>query len=129
MKNAILYIRKCLSQFGYRMHTYSGRNLQEICSSDLETIASRLNMNDINRILYRCAAEEKDDGKGSGGYELPGIGELPYCGLQGERTVQESDPTFVNSLASGRSECDSKNVIFNLVLMICIFRSSHDNAL
>ena len=34
-----------------------------------------------------------------------------------------------NSLAPGRSECDSKNVIFNLVLLIGIFRSSHDNAL
>ena len=34
-----------------------------------------------------------------------------------------------NSLAPGRSEYDSKNVIFNLVLLIGIFRSSHDNAL
>ena len=34
-----------------------------------------------------------------------------------------------NSLAPGRSECDSKNLIFNLVLLIGIFRSSHDNAL
>ena len=35
---------------------------------------------------------------------------------------------MLNSLAPGRSECDSKNVIFNLVLLIGIFRSSHDNA-
>ena len=35
----------------------------------------------------------------------------------------------INSLAPERSECDSKNVIFNLVLLIGIFRSSHDNAL
>ena len=35
----------------------------------------------------------------------------------------------VNSLAPGISECDSKNVTFNLVLLIGIFRSSHDNAL
>ena len=34
-----------------------------------------------------------------------------------------------NSLAHGRSECHSKNVIFNPVLLIGIFRSSHDNAL
>ena len=34
-----------------------------------------------------------------------------------------------NSLAPGRSECDSKNVIFNLVLLIGIFRSSDDNVL
>ena len=41
---------------------------------------------------------------------------LPWC------------PIF-NSSAPGRSECDSKNVIFNLVLLIDIFRSSHHNAL
>ena len=35
----------------------------------------------------------------------------------------------VNSLAPGRSEGDSKNIIFNFVLLIGIFRSSHDNAL
>ena len=38
-------------------------------------------------------------------------------------------PQCINSLAPGRSECDSKNGIFNLVLLIGIFRSSHDNAL
>ena len=36
---------------------------------------------------------------------------------------------WVNSLALERSERDSKNVIFNLVLLIDIFRSSHDIAL
>ena len=35
----------------------------------------------------------------------------------------------VNSLAPGRSGCDYKNWIFNLVLLFGIFRSSHDNAL
>ena len=34
-----------------------------------------------------------------------------------------------NSLAPGKSECDSKNAIFNLVLLIGIFRSSHYDAL
>ena len=33
-----------------------------------------------------------------------------------------------DSLAPGRSECDSKDGIFNFVLLIVIFRSSHDNA-
>ena len=37
--------------------------------------------------------------------------------------------TWINSLAPGRSECDPKNVIFSLVLLTGIFRSSHDNAL
>ena len=35
----------------------------------------------------------------------------------------------VNSLAPGKSGCDSKNGIFNLVLLIGIFRSFHNNAL
>ena len=34
-----------------------------------------------------------------------------------------------NSLAPGRSECDSKNVIFNLILLIGIFKSSNGNVL
>ena len=34
-----------------------------------------------------------------------------------------------NSLAPGRSECDFKNVIFNLVLLIGLFRFSWGNAL
>ena len=34
-----------------------------------------------------------------------------------------------NSLAPARSECNSTNGIFNLVLLTGIFRSSHDNAL
>ena len=40
-----------------------------------------------------------------------------------------SDQSGGNSLAPGRSEFDSKNGIFNLVLLIGIFRSSHDSAL
>ena len=35
----------------------------------------------------------------------------------------------VNSLAPGRSSCDFKNVIFNLALLIGIFKSSYDNVL
>ena len=35
----------------------------------------------------------------------------------------------INSLSPGRSECDPKNVNFNLVLLIGIFRSFHYNAL
>ena len=38
-------------------------------------------------------------------------------------------PPSFNSLAPGRSECDSQNLIFNLVLLTGTFRSSHDNAL
>ena len=45
----------------------------------------------------------------------------PWCPL--------SQKGCFNSLVPGRSECDPKNVFFNLVLLIGIFRSSYDNAL
>ena len=40
-------------------------------------------------------------------------------------SVNELVSYLFNSLAPGRSECDSKNVIFNLVLLIGIFRFSN----
>ena len=43
--------------------------------------------------------------------------------------VINSSTLSLNSLTPGRSECDSKNAIFNLVLLTGIFRSSYDNAL
>lgn len=41
-----------------------------------------LSLIDLNYILYRCDSEERDDGKGSGVYEVPTVGPMIYCGLQ-----------------------------------------------
>ena len=49
---------------------------------------------------------------------------LVACSLPGESHIGG-----LNSLAPGKSEWDSKNVIFNLVLLIGIFRSSPDNVI
>ena len=44
----------------------------------------------------------------------------------GARFINDLAISF-NSLAPGRCGCDSKNGIFNLVSLIGIFKSSHDN--
>ena len=50
---------------------------------ELDDIISKLSLTDLNRILYRCDPEEKDDGNGGGVYVLPHVGAMTYCGLQG----------------------------------------------
>lgn len=43
-----------------------------------------LSTDDINVLLYRCDGEERDMlGAAQGVYDVPGVGRLPYCGLQG----------------------------------------------
>ena len=50
--------------------------------TQIKTIASSFTLTDLNYVLYRCDNEEKDEGKGSGVYVVPGAGPLVYCGLQ-----------------------------------------------
>jgi hypothetical protein len=53
-------------------------------NSELEEIVSRLTLADLNRTLYRCEEEERDETKGSSGaYDIPDFGPMVYCGLQG----------------------------------------------
>ena len=62
-----------------------------------------------------------------------------HCSKQPGNDTDLTHPSFgqtvmgmdkiVNSLAPGRSWCDFKNVIFNLVLLVGIFKFSYDNVL
>ncbi|XP_026277583.1 glycogen debranching enzyme isoform X2 [Frankliniella occidentalis] len=58
-----------------------------LCSSsgdlDLDTVVSRLSLADLNRALYRCSEEEKDEPPHAGTYEIPGFAPMVYAGLQG----------------------------------------------
>ena len=60
---------------------------------------------------------------------LPPITELGLKFTYKKISFKSARGQWVNSLSPGRSGCDSKKGIFNLVLLIGIFRSSHDNAL
>jgi len=55
-----------------------------IQGAQLESYITSLSLNDLNRILFRCDGEERDDGKGFGAYNLAFYGDTKYCGLQGK---------------------------------------------
>lgn len=87
IRASLLQVRQLLAQFGYRMRTFSARNLEEIKGGDIEVAIARLTLNDLNRILFRCENEEVDDGKDIGAYFIPNYGPMLYCGLQGIVTI------------------------------------------
>ena len=57
----------------------SGRDLSLIAGSKLESIASKLTIADIGYVLYRVNGEIIDDQV----YNIPGYGNVCFCGLQG----------------------------------------------
>ncbi|XP_034951239.1 glycogen debranching enzyme isoform X2 [Chelonus insularis] len=55
-----------------------------INSSDLKSIISQMSLSDMNKVLYRCDQEERDESNGQiGVYNIPAYGPLVYAGLQG----------------------------------------------
>ena len=50
---------------------------------ELEETVGHLDLLDLNYALYRCDAEERDEGQGGGIYVVPGAGAFVYCGLEG----------------------------------------------
>lgn len=62
----------------------------------LKEIINNFTLADLNRALYRCDQEERDEGKGFGVYNIPNYGPLVYCGFQG----------FISLLANIRAQND-----------------------
>ncbi|CAH1243859.1 AGL, partial [Branchiostoma lanceolatum] len=79
-RQAISSLRSCLREFGFHVRPGSPKGEQRW---DFLSIVSELSLSDLNRVLYRCDPEERDEGWGGGVYHIPGWQSLKYCGLQG----------------------------------------------
>ncbi|KAI8632263.1 glycoside hydrolase family 133 protein [Xylariaceae sp. FL1651] len=58
--------------------------LDNYVTSGAKAAVSELDLVDLNFLLYRCEAEERDGSEGKDGvYDIPGYGKTVYAGLQG----------------------------------------------
>ena len=58
--------------------------LGTFCGSGAQDAFGDLGLVDLNVILYRADGEERDATAGEfGGYDIPGLGTMVYCGLEG----------------------------------------------
>ena len=67
------------------MRSYSGRKIFDETwdTTNFQAIVGQLSLTDLNHVLYRCDAEERDDGNGFGAYDIPGQGPFVYSGIRG----------------------------------------------
>lgn len=71
MKEAVKSVRSLINQFSLTKET------------ELSSIIDKLTLADLNRAIYRCDQEERDEGFGFDTYHIPNFGSLVYAGLQG----------------------------------------------
>lgn len=58
--------------------------LEALCSSGAQEAFGCLSLIELNHVLYRSDMEERDVTNNEyGTYEVPGLGRLVYCGLEG----------------------------------------------
>lgn len=67
----------CAYIFFQAVQSFSG-----LADPALQAAVADLSLDDLNPVLYRCDAEEKDDNGGNGAYNVPGHGTLIFAGLQ-----------------------------------------------
>jgi glycogen debranching enzyme len=59
-------------------------DLDAFCASGAQEAFGDLDLVDLNVVLYRADGEERDATKGEFGvYDVPGLGKMVYCGLEG----------------------------------------------
>jgi len=77
-----------ISHLGRLVERFNMRCLNDLSTvdHDFDRIVSRLSLADLNRALFHCEEEERDEGHGFGAYNIPGFGSTVYCGLQGNPT-------------------------------------------
>ncbi|KAI7792667.1 putative glycogen debranching enzyme-like, partial [Triplophysa rosa] len=82
-QNMVGFLRTQLSQFNriYKSGSLSDSNVPGILKIALEFLMSKLTLAELNVLLFRCEAEEQEDG--SGCYNIPSWMPLKYGGLQG----------------------------------------------
>ncbi|XP_037537913.1 glycogen debranching enzyme [Nematolebias whitei] len=80
-------LRFYLSQFSpkYRRGSIQDENPPEILQKSLAQLMSKMTLADMNILLFRCEAEEQEDGGGC--YSIPGWESLKYAGIQGLMSV------------------------------------------
>ncbi|ODN03632.1 Glycogen debranching enzyme, partial [Orchesella cincta] len=75
-----------------------------LAPESVKKVTDSLSLRDLNKVLYRCEEEEKED-TGYGAYDIPNFGKLVYCGLQGINSVMMSGIRSGNDL--GHPVCDN----------------------
>uniref|UniRef100_A0A4W4E6Z0 Glycogen debranching enzyme n=1 Tax=Electrophorus electricus TaxID=8005 RepID=A0A4W4E6Z0_ELEEL len=103
-QDAVGFLRAQLSQFHrlYQTGSLSDPDLPAILKVSLEFLMSKLTLAELNMLLFRCDAEEREDGGGC--YNIPSWMALKYGGLQGFVSVL-SDIRPSNNL--GHPFCDN----------------------
>ncbi|KAF4805468.1 hypothetical protein TURU_000863 [Turdus rufiventris] len=103
-QEAVGILRNHLIQFSSHFKSGSLPDDQSapILKTPFVSIASKLTLAELNQVLYRCEAEEQEDGGGC--YNIPNWSPLKYAGLQGLMSVM-ADIRPKNDL--GHPFCDN----------------------